>query len=169
MWNSVKGERARLPCPLSNTWCEGWKKGDRPGGGRRGTQSAKEMLITAQLSRISLIYRLLRDAEAAFLSLEIAGDLPLHYFARGVDEFWERDMRETIGMDERRKKQGCIGGAALPAACFRDTSIDSQSVLVFYNRTKKQKLQFKQKHSAVKIVFVRQYLMKSIDKHSTIV
>lgn len=34
------------------------------------------MLITAQLSRISLIYRLLRDAEAAFLSLEIAGDLP---------------------------------------------------------------------------------------------
>lgn len=50
------------------------KKGNR--GVAEGTQSAKEMLITAQLSRISLIYRLLRDAEAAFLSLEIAGDLP---------------------------------------------------------------------------------------------
>lgn len=63
------------------------------GGGRRagGTQSAKEMLITAQLSRISLIYRLLRDAEAAFLSLEIAGDL----LSVGLMSFQKRDMGDN--------------------------------------------------------------------------
>lgn len=63
------------------------------------------MLITAQLSRISLIYRLLRDAEAAFLSLEIAGDLPpllcvlaelMSFEKRTCGDNWKKKGRDEV-------------------------------------------------------------------------